>query len=96
MKSKITFKLTEEETALVQNFCRQVDMDKSTVAKRALFMVMNSAYSQAKQLMENQANDTVSGNPEGNLAGESSSMQAGDSNVSTDSGEAAPDSSGSV
>lgn len=86
MRSKILFRLSSEESTLVDQFCRQVGVDRTTVAKKALFMVMNQAYAQAAKLKEemekNASESTDTGGDMGSLPIDS---QTGNSDVPTES-----------
>lgn len=60
MRSKIQIRLTSEETAIVNRFCEEVGVDRNTVAKKALFMVMQQAYRQAEELAKHKESNDVS------------------------------------
>ena len=85
MRSKVVFKLSSEESAIVDNFCRQVGIDRNNVAKKALFMVMNQAYDRATKLQEEIENASRSGDTGGNMEVKAVDVQDSNSNVSTES-----------
>ena len=88
MAVRIAFKVSSEEAGIIDNFCRQVGMDRNSVAKKSLFMIMNQAYDKAarlqKEIEENASKSTDAGGDMGSVSVDS---EVSNSDVSTESKE---------
>lgn len=54
MRTKITFKLSEEESAEVSRMAKIVGVDMHTFSKKAVFYAINDSYRRAHELQEQQ------------------------------------------